>query len=126
MAAGGSVMTCDGIRGSILGILELFASTEAQREYQRAVPFVSVPVELFCVWANDLYHPDAQWFPQAFSGPEQEALAAFHQIFERVAATLPNALPNLDTFSTTSQARELAAAATVALTRLERGEETNG
>jgi len=116
----------DSIRQNVRGVLELFASRGAQREYQCTVPCISVPVELFCLWADDQYHPEAPPFQQSFSGPEREALADFHRAFERAAATLLIVPPDLDSFWATPQASDLARAAVHALARLTRDGETPG
>lgn len=116
----------DSIRQNVRGVLELFASQDAQREYQFAVPIISVPVELFCLWADDQYHPEVLPSQQAFSGPEREALAEFHSALERAAATLPTAALDLDGFWATRQASDLARAAIKALARLARDGETPG
>ncbi|HEY1189875.1 MAG TPA: hypothetical protein VGE74_19655 [Gemmata sp.] len=46
--------TAANIRTHLLGLLRTFASPAEQRDYQRSVPFVPVPTELACGWADDL------------------------------------------------------------------------
>src|SRR5262245_16869592 len=105
----------DSIRQNIRGVLELFASFDAQRQYQQAVPSISVPIELCCLWADDLYHPDTVPFQQTFSEPERDALVTFNHAFERATATLPDTPRDVTAFSMAQQARELAQAAALAL-----------
>jgi hypothetical protein len=71
------------VRVHLLGLLRTFASAAEQREYQRAVPFISVPTELACGWADDLYHPDAAAHALAFAPAERAALAGFDAEFRR-------------------------------------------
>ena len=73
--------TAANVRIHLLGLLRTFASPAEQRDYQLAVPFVPVPTELACGWADDLYHPDAAAHALAFSPAERAALAGFDAEF---------------------------------------------
>jgi hypothetical protein len=71
--------TAANVRTHLLGLLRTFASPDEQRSYQRAVAFVSVPTELVCCWADDLYHPGSPAHSLAFSPAERAALAGFDE-----------------------------------------------
>ena len=93
------------IRQGAIDLLELYASGEKQRNYQRDVPYVTVPVELVCMWFDDFWHVGEepavaasaeQWnasierFCQCFTAAELEALKDFHQFFNTRADGLPD------------------------------------
>ena len=92
-------------RQRAIDLLEMYASEEMQRDYQKNVPHVPVPVELVCMWFDDFWHvgeepPVAeyaeQWndsiekFCQAFTTEELNALKDFHQFFNNRADGLPD------------------------------------
>ncbi len=106
------------IRANIIGVVRLFALPGEQASYQASVPFINAPDELFCMWGDDLYHPEDAAFRLAFSLDEQAALADFHRVFEQTEAELPATLPALEEFQSTPQAAALAQAAANALARL--------
>jgi hypothetical protein len=83
------------LRKAIIEHLRLLSSFEAQIEYERTVPLPDVPAELFCIWFDDLYHPDTPNFHAAFAPHEQEILATFHHRFERISDSLPDPIPKL-------------------------------
>ena len=70
----------------LLGLLADFA---AQQDYARQVPIANVPAELICMWFDDHYHPDSEWFAQAFSGEERVALAEFDRFYKASLPHLP-------------------------------------
>ena len=107
------------IRANLISVLRTFASPVEQWSYQAQVPFVNVPTELLCQWADDLYHPDEEAFRFAFGPAERTALAEFNQTFERAAAAFSDAVPRLIEFQATPQAADLARAAAKALTLLD-------
>ena len=91
-------------RQGAIDLLEMYASVEMQRDYQRDVPHVPVPVELVCMWFDDFWHvgeepPVAasaeEWnasierFCQDFTAAELDALKDFHQFFNTRADGLP-------------------------------------
>lgn len=78
----------DQMRRNVSDLLTLLSDVEAQREYQRDVPIASVPVEMRCMWLDDMYHPDDAVFRRAFSAEERAALAKFHAIYEAVTAEI--------------------------------------
>ena len=80
--------------------LELLASADAQREYQRTVPIASVAAELFCIWYDDV--PDeaaiAQFVSPVFSPDEQQALRRMHAVLEDVSRRLGQDMPYIEDF----------------------------
>jgi hypothetical protein len=105
--------TATNVRANLLGLLRTFASADQQRDYQRSVPFVSVPTELLCGWADDLYHPDAEAHTLAFSPDERAALAGFDMEFRRWSAEVSG--NDVEAFIATTAGVALAHAAAVAL-----------
>src|SRR5689334_21825325 len=81
-----------GIRANVIGVLRTFASPSEQQSYQAAVSIVSVPTELGCQWADDLYHPGAPGFQEAFSLDELAALATFDSVFRSACTSLPESI----------------------------------
>lgn len=69
-------MTADP-RTSIVEALRLFASREAQLEYERTVPGVAVPGEMMASF-EDLYHPASESFLGAFTAQEVVELSEFY------------------------------------------------
>ena len=67
----------------------LLSSQEKQSEYP-------VPVEWFCFWFDDYYHPKDQWFLKAFNDQELNALSEFNEYFRNVTDKIgdPPARPN--------------------------------
>jgi hypothetical protein len=105
--------TAANIRTHLLGLLRMFASPDEQRNYQRAVPFVPVPTELLCGWADDLYHPDTAAHALAFSPAELAALAGFDAEFGRWSDEVPAS--DVEAFIASAAGVALARAAAVAL-----------
>lgn len=106
-------------RENILNTLELIADGPGQREYQRQVPFVSVPAELFNQW-DDFYYPDDDLFREAFSDLELIVLSTFDRVFNDVADATAQELPLLDEFMKTEAWKTLSFAAREALSRIEK------
>ena len=63
------------IRSNILADLRLFASRDEQKAYP-------VPVEYFCMWGDDHYHPSDVTFQKTFTAAELEKLAEFDRYVE--------------------------------------------
>ena len=103
------------LRKSVVELLRTLASEAAQRDYQRNVPFVSVPVELVCTWFDDLYHPDDATFRSAFTTAELGALELFNDFFAWLAHNLPEPPPPLDVLQRSAQWGELGRQASKAL-----------
>jgi hypothetical protein len=102
------------MRARVLETLSLIASEEKQREYQRAVPHVDVPAELFNQW-EDCYFPKDVDFASGFADSELVALAKFDAELNRVCDDTPRVLPALDQFLATEAWRALSTAARDAL-----------
>ena len=83
------------IRTSVIEVLQLLADPEAQREYERNVAIADVPAELFCLWFDDVYHPESPAHQAAFSPGELDLLAEFTKLFLDAEAELPDPLPRL-------------------------------
>jgi hypothetical protein len=106
-------------REEIRSVLRLLISKEAQLRYQRAVPFVSVTVELFCQW-DACYSPRHNaWFKEMHSPAELAALDEFQRVVVKVRAELPDRLPEISNFVSTPQWQRLALAAAAALGTVE-------
>jgi len=71
------------IRKNIIGTLELLSSHEKQSEYP-------VPVEWFCFWFDDYYHPKDNFCQQAFTSSELVTLSIFNQYFQSIANKIGN------------------------------------
>ncbi|RVU42113.1 hypothetical protein EA187_17390 [Lujinxingia sediminis] len=106
-------------RENILNTLELIADGAGQREYQRQVPFVSVPAELFNQW-DDFYYPDDDLFREAFSDLELIVLSTFDRVFNDVADAIAQELLPIDEFMKTEAWKTLSFAAREALSRIEK------
>ncbi len=105
------------LRARVLETLSLLASEEKQREYQRTVPHVNVPAELFNQW-EDCYFPEDVNFRSGFATLELSVLANFDRVLNQVCDDTPQELPALEDFLTTKAWRTLAAAARDALSSL--------
>ena len=105
--------TAVAFRTHLLELLRTFASPDEQRAYQRAVPFVRVPAELMCGWADDLYHPESPAHSLAFSPVERVALAGFDAEFRRCADQAW--VGDVEAFIRSAAGVALARAATIAL-----------
>jgi hypothetical protein len=105
------------MRARVLEALTLLASEKKQREYQRTVPNVGVPAELFNQW-DDCYFPQDASFRAGFAASELGALAQFDRVLNRVCDDTPNELPALGEFLATEAWRTLSAAARDALSAL--------
>lgn len=85
------------IRNRIMEYLETASSFDEQRAYQAAVPWVHVPNEIIEQWADWVHDPRSPIFTTpVFSPPEQEAIARFQVLWERVIRDTPNPLPSLE------------------------------
>jgi hypothetical protein len=82
-------------RVDIVNLLNVIADFNAQIEYQEAVPRVGVPDELICQWFDDLYHPSAEIFINAFNEEEKDYLSKFNELFESYADGLPSEIEHL-------------------------------
>jgi len=99
------------IRNRIIEYLELASSFEDQRLYQYKAP-VHVPNEIITQWEDwvpDL--PRAHFSEPVFSREEQDAIAAYHQVWTEVCEAIPMRLPSLEVLFDTAEWRRLRDAA---------------
>jgi hypothetical protein len=83
------------IRNEIIDYLQLAASAEAQRDYERRVPIAQVPAEMINMW-EDSVHAD-RWdlySPPVYSEEESEAMRGFHQVWLGVADEIAHPTPH--------------------------------
>lgn len=105
-------------RKNVIEHLQLLASAQEQREYQRNVPFVNITVELSCMWFDGYFCPEAkEQLSPVFSERESEALREFDRVFDSVTEPWSGAgdVPELEDFMRTPQWERMSQAATVAL-----------
>ena len=82
------------IRNNIIDYLELAASPDEQREYERNVPIAQVPNEMINMWEDQVDSNDLDWYcPPVFSPEENTAIRQFHEIWNRVADETPSPMP---------------------------------
>ena len=86
------------LRSGIVGILQLLSSPQKQLQYELKVPAISVPTELLCMWFDDLYLPNSQYFNRCFSSGELEAMATFNVCFARQEELLPEPRDGIKTW----------------------------
>ncbi len=83
------------VRNGIMDYLELAASADEQREYERRVPIAQVPNEMINQWEDWVRADDLGWYsPPVFSHEENEAIRSFHEVWEGVADETPNPMPH--------------------------------
>jgi hypothetical protein len=95
--------------------LELLASEDEQREYERKVPHVDVTKEFVESWFSDSYHPADPIFAGQFSESEMRALAEFNRFFEMRLPSLPASRGSVGNWLLCDQWRDVMAAAKIAL-----------
>jgi hypothetical protein len=108
------------VRENTIAVLRTFASAAEQRAYGAEVSSVNVPGELFCQWADDMYHPDTAAFILAFSPAERCALSEFDARFRRVSAAHSGRMPGLEEWLSSVAGADLATYAAAALRALGR------
>lgn len=86
------------IRNRVIEYLELAASFEEQRRYERNVPIAHVPYEVINQWEDNFPQGPPAEFQRgdAFTPEEVRAITEFHQVWEAVAKALPDDFPTLD------------------------------
>ena len=85
------------VRNRIIEHLEVASSFVEQREYQTRVSFISVPNELINQWEDWFVASEFDRYgPPAYTHEERTALMRFHLIWEAVADSTPNPLPDLE------------------------------
>ncbi|MBL8682563.1 MAG: hypothetical protein JNK05_25570 [Myxococcales bacterium] len=85
------------LRNRIIEYLELVASFEFQREYQRIAP-VWVPNEVINQWEDRVGSPACLTFAASpvYTLDEDRALRDFHEVWLEVADGTPDPLPELE------------------------------
>jgi hypothetical protein len=83
------------IRNRIIEYLELAASAERQRDYERRAPIAQVPNEMINQWADVVHADNWDWYSQpVFSIEESEAIRTFHDVWLAVADETPEPMPH--------------------------------
>ena len=83
------------MRNRIIEYLELAASAEAQREYERRAPIAVIPNEVINQWEDFVNADDWDWYSQpVFSAEESEAIRSFHAVWLVVAEETPDPMPH--------------------------------
>ncbi len=93
------------------------SSREAQLRYESAVPIASVADELFAQWEDCVPYedPEGHYTAPAFSLEEQQAIAGFHAVWDRVVGEKRQSFGSLQEFQATPQWQEIRDAAQTAL-----------
>ena len=109
------ILVAQRIRNRVIEHLELTASFEEQRTYQRSAP-IQVPNEIINGW-EDLVRDDVlEWFSgPVFTQDEQQAIREFHVTWESVVKDTPRDLPDLEALFETQPWERLRVAAEQAL-----------
>jgi len=81
---------------NLVSTAELFKSVDAVREFQKQVPHVFVPTELFCMWFDDTYIPESAEFINAFSSVELDAIKTFNASMEHLSIEAGDSLASID------------------------------
>jgi len=83
------------IRNRIIEYLELAASADEQREYERRAPMAHVPNEMINQWEDWVNGDDLDWYgPPIFSDDERHALRSFNSVWLAVADETPDPMPS--------------------------------
>lgn len=83
------------VRNGIMDYLELASSADNQRAYERRVPIAQVPNELINQWEDWVREDDLGWYgAPVFSRDENEAIRAFHKVWQTVAEATPEPMPH--------------------------------
>jgi len=82
------------IRNNIIAYLEVAASAQEQREYERSVPIAQVPNEMINQWEDSVQPDDFAWYSEpVFTREENQAMQDFHAHWSAVADATPNPMP---------------------------------
>ncbi len=83
------------IRNRIIDYLELTASADEQRDYERRVPIAHVPNEMINQWEDRVSSDDLDLYgPPVFSDDERHALSRFNSVWLEVADETPDPMPS--------------------------------
>lgn len=91
---------------SAIEILELIASYEAQKKYEKNVQIANVPAELVCMWFDDFYHLTPQ-FIECFSESELKALSDFNEFYDKRVKNLPDSDKGLNELQQSNYWKEI-------------------
>lgn len=105
------------IRNNVIDYLEMAASADEQRQFERDVAIACVPGEMINLWEDAVPDTNWEWYSvPVFSTDENAAIRAFHVVWEQVADETPNPMPrSIEAFIGTRAWDRLAGAATEAL-----------
>jgi hypothetical protein len=105
------------VRNRVIEYLELAASFEEQREYERNVPIAYVPYEVINQWEDWVYKDprDDTNVLDVYDKAEVEAMGHFHAVWDDVASAVPNNYPPLSEVQALSEWGQLRDAAASAL-----------
>jgi hypothetical protein len=79
------------IRNRMIETLEMLASFEEQRAYEKQVAIVNVPYELINSWEDCMDGPSPSHFiDPVFTNEERSAITAFHSEWDLAASALPD------------------------------------
>jgi hypothetical protein len=82
------------IRNRMIEYLELAASAEEQREYERRTPIAVIPNEVINQWEDIVNADDWDWYSEpVFSAEESEAIRSFHAVWLAVIDETPEPMP---------------------------------
>jgi hypothetical protein len=83
------------VRNRIMDYLQLAASADQQRDYERRVPIAQLPSEMINQWEDWVRDDDLNWYAApVFSQDESEAILTFHDVWSAVADETPNPMPH--------------------------------
>lgn len=100
----------------LLETLRYFSFADEQRRYERAVPFVHIPIELAAQWDNHSHLLHTQtWFKSLFSQDEYDALTAFDFKAKDCFAKFGRRLPELHAILEDAKWQQLGVDASVLL-----------
>ena len=103
-------------RHNVVEDLKTLASPERQLQFQRAVPFVNISVELACNWFDGHFFPNVPEFVALFSATEWKALTEFDAIFDEVIEQFRGEhLPEIEELLQNSEWLRVVEAARIAL-----------
>lgn len=91
----------------IIDLLQLLSSENEQLAYETNVSHVDITVELICMWFNDLYWPDDEFFISCFTQDELNALAQFDQYYRDRKSQLPESQGTVRTWLASPVWREI-------------------
>jgi hypothetical protein len=95
---------------SAIELLELIASYQAQKDYEKNVPVANVAAELVCMWFDDFYHLTPQ-FVTEFTERELHALADFNKFYDVRVEKISNSNKELNELQQNKYWKEVSAKA---------------